>query len=295
MMGQIRLQSSGALAEISVQGAEIRSWEVAGQPLLWKPDAKIWAETAPVLFPVVGWTRNGEVRVADKVYPLGLHGFARHKPFSVAQLTRDFVRLVLESDAQTLALYPFDFRFTVDCRLDGPALSVRLGVENRGSEDMPYACGLHPGFRWPLGAGTEVGAGRKSGHCILFDAVEEPRVHKITSHGLFAADHRPVPLNGKVLDLTPELFAQEALCFLGAKSQGLRYETPDGAALRVEMTNFPHIALWSKPEAPFLAIELWTGHGDPDGFEGDLFAKPSMRFLPPGRSERHEARFTFYS
>ncbi len=287
MTGLIRLRSGDAWADISSEGAEIRRWDVAGQPLLWEADLAIWAETAPILFPVVGWTRNGEVRVAGHRYPLGLHGFARQKPFRVASLAEDRVRLILDTDPQTLSLYPFDFRFSVDYRLDGPALSIGLSISNRGAEPMPYACGLHPGFRWPLVAAD------RAEHRIIFDTEEASFVPEITPHGLFSPRLRPVPLTGAELVLAPGLFAREALCFLDAKSRGLTYEDSDGASLRVEMRDFPHIALWSKPEAPFLAIELWTGYGDPEGFDGDLRVKPSMRLLPPEAEANHAARFTF--
>jgi galactose mutarotase-like enzyme len=152
---------------------------------------------------------------------------------------------------------------------------------------MPYACGLHPGFCWPFGAGDQ------SDHRILFDAEEDQHVPEITTAGLFARTRRAVPLKGRGLDLAPALFAREALCFLDAKSQGLRFEAGNGAALRVDMKNFAHIALWARPPAPFLAIELWTGHGDPAAFAGDLYAKPSMRLLHPGEGARHDARFAF--
>jgi galactose mutarotase-like enzyme len=83
------------------------------------------------------------------------------------------------------------------------------------------------------------------------------------------------------------------MCFLNVKSRGLRYEANDGTALRIDLTAFPHVALWSKPPASFLAIEAWTGHGDPETFTGDLAAKPSMRLLPPGACTRHAATFMF--
>ncbi|WP_244427138.1 aldose 1-epimerase family protein [Methyloferula stellata] len=285
--GRIRLRSGDAVAEISSGGAELLRWDVAGEPLLWMPDAAIWAETAPILFPVVGWTRGGGVRVGGKLYPLGLHGFARHMQFRVARLAEDFVRLTLDSTPDTLALYPFDFRLCVDYRLEGRSLRVGLNVTNRGPGPMPYACGLHPGFRWPLGSGGQIR------HRIIFDTKEDPYVPEITAAGLFAKTSRSVPLDGRVLELTPELFAREALCFLNARSQGLRFQAEDGAALDIELEDFPHIALWAKPPAPFLAIEFWTGHGDPDGFDGDLSAKPSMRLLRPGESACHDARFAF--
>ncbi len=283
----IRIRSGDSWAEIALLGAEMRAWEVGGVPLLWTPDPSIWAETSPILFPVVGWTRNGEVRVGAKSYPLGLHGFARHSCFRVAERRDDYVSLVLDSNETTRRLYPFEFSFSVAYRLEGPSLSIRLSVFNRGHADMPYACGLHPGFRWPL-----VAEGQAE-HRLIFDREEEPQVPEITAQGLFAASRRGVPLQGRSLALSPDLFEKEALCFLNVKSQGLTFASGDGALLRFDMEGFRHVALWSKPKAPFIAIELWTGHGDPQDYAGDLFAKPSMEILAAGIEAHHEARISF--
>jgi galactose mutarotase-like enzyme len=53
------------------------------------------------------------------------------------------------------------------------------------------------------------------------------------------------------------------------------------------------VGLWTRPGAPFLCLEPWTGYSDPDGFTGDVFEKPGMRVLEPGERARHEARFIF--
>jgi galactose mutarotase-like enzyme len=151
---------------------------------------------------------------------------------------------------------------------------------------MSYAVGLHPGFRWPL-------AGSQAEHAIVFESPERPDVPVIAPGGLFSARRRPVPLAGKVLRLTPDLLAAEALCFLDISSRRLLYENGAGQGLRIALDNFPHVALWARPPAPFLAIEAWTGHGDPEDFEGDLFEKPSMTLLEPGTRAGHAARYEF--
>ena len=50
----------------------------------------------------------------------------------------------------------------------------------------------------------------------------------------------------------------------------------------------------SRPEAPFLCIEGWSGTGDPEHFEGDLFEKPGMAVLEAGEVGRHAMEFTFH-
>jgi galactose mutarotase-like enzyme len=283
---ELILRNGVALASITTRGGECRRWAIGGTDLLWPGDPAIWPGVAPILFPVVGWTRGGRVSVGGKDYPLGLHGFAADLDFLVAEQGQGHARLVLEDSPQTRRLYPFAFRLQIEYRLLPAAMEVALLVENSGGGPMPYAVGLHPGFRWPL-------AGSKAPHGIAFDAPERADVPVIAPGGLFSARTRPVPLQDRSLDLTPALFAEEALCFLNAASRKLLYDNGAGQGLLLSMENFAHIALWGRPPAPFLAIEAWTGHGDPENFDGDLFDKPSMIMLEAGARGRHAVRCEF--
>lgn len=288
MTDTIALVSGEARATVATRGAELHEWEVAGVPLLWEPDAAVWAEVAPILFPVVGWTRGAGITVDGRRYPLGLHGFARHLDFAVVERGPGHVRLVATADEATRALYPFDWTLAVEHRLDGAALTTRLTVENTGTDALPYACGLHPGMRWPFAGGAP------EDYVVTFGEHEAARVPVITADGLFTRQSRPVPTAGRRLPLSPALMAREALCFLDARSRSLRFGHPgSGAAIDVALEDFPHVALWSRAPGRFLCIEPWTGHGDFTDASGDLADKPSMRRLPPGGSASHAASFTF--
>ncbi|MGP7985331.1 aldose 1-epimerase family protein [Rhodoblastus sp.] len=282
MSASVEIACGGAAARIALRGAELKSWRVGGKELVWRGDDKFWPESAPILFPVVGWTRDGIV-VAGKRYPLGLHGFARSEDFLLVEQEEDRALLRLRANQRTDALYPFDFHLDVEYIINNNELYILIHVMNEGAGAMPFACGLHPGFNWPL-------PGAVGDHVVRFDAEERAEVPVIAPGGLFSARRRPIPLRGRELVLTPELF-EEALCFLDARGAGLDFAAPGGPSLRMELENFPHLALWSRPGAPFLCLEAWTGHGDPEDFDGDLFAKPSMRILAPGESARSAARF----
>ena len=286
-MSTVLLRSDTARAEVALRGAELRSWVVGGTSLLWQPDPAIWADTAPILFPVVGWTRGGRITVENAAYPLGVHGFARTEDFAVREQWPSHVRLALTSSAQTRRQYPFDWRLEVEYALVGPTLSVALHVRNSGNSTMPYACGLHPGFRWPF-AGGEL-----EDYQIRFGERESASVPVISGDGLFSRQTRRVPLDGRRLPLSPDLLSKEALCFLDAKSRSLRFSRGSGAAIDISLDNFPHIALWSRSEGRFLSIEAWTGHGDFTDADGDLFRKSSMRHLAPGDAATHSAKFSF--
>ena len=99
MSATVTLTSGDASAAIVCHGAELRAWHVGDVSLIWEPEPTVWPDTAPILFPVVGWTRGSQVLVDGQAYPLGLHGFARHLDFAVREQGPDQVRLVVSSSA----------------------------------------------------------------------------------------------------------------------------------------------------------------------------------------------------
>jgi galactose mutarotase-like enzyme len=281
-VSEVALAQGEARLRVALHGAEARAWSVGGVELLWPGDPAIWPEISPILFPVVGWTRDG-ARVAGRQYDLRLHGFARALTYDIERQEADLLRLVARDDAATRAVYPFAFALHVEYRLAGRALRIALEVTNSGDSAMPYACGLHPGFNWS-------GGGR-----VRFAAPERAEVPVIAPGGLIGEGVRPIPLEGgTVLGLDdPALFARDALCFLDPASPSLRFERADGSAVEMERGDFRHMALWTRPGAPYLCLEAWTGFSDPVNFAGDLFEKPSMRVLAAGESARHAAVYRY--
>jgi galactose mutarotase-like enzyme len=284
----LTLTAGAARLTLARRGAEARAWRVGDADLLWPGDAAIWDEISPILYPIVGWTRDG-ARVGGRQYPLRLHGFARARDFAVEAVGEGWARLSLKDDAATRALYPFAFELAVEYRLAETALTIVLEVANPGDAPAPYACGLHPGFRWPF-AGAE-----REGAIVRFDQCEPAEVPVMMPGGLMGRLRRAIPLAGRVLALSDQLFAGDALCFLNPASRALRFEQADGSAIALDFSGFDHAALWTRPGAPFLCLEAWTGYSDPEGFTGELADKPSMRVLGPGARARHEATYRYFA
>ena len=285
-MDVLKLADGGASAEIALAGAEARAWRVNGRDLLWPSDPAVWDQISPILFPVVGWTRDG-ARVDGRHYALGLHGFAAAQTFSVETQSENAARLTLRDNAETRAVYPFEFQLTVAYRLSESALEMTIEIANRGAAPMPYACGLHPGFCWPFAGGS------REDYVIHFEKPERPEVPVMVPGGLISQRKRPVPIEGSTLKLGDELFAHDALCFIDPASRSLKFVAPDGAAIALELGGFPHFALWMRGGARFLCLEAWTGYSDPEGFAGELKEKPAMRILTSGDAARHSATYAF--
>ena len=217
-MTEVTLAHGDARATIARLGAEARQWRIAGRDLLWPGDPAIWSDISPILFPVVGWTRNGEERVEGRRYALGLHGFARFETFAV-----EFLEARLRpADPRRQCAHAGGLSVHLRARGRIPAHCRRARDCDRSRQSRrrpaPYACGLHPGFRWPLGA-----AGRE-GAFVRFDKAGAARSSGDSRRAdLSARPTRPIPLRGRDLPLTDALFAHDALCFLDCTSRSLAF------------------------------------------------------------------------
>jgi galactose mutarotase-like enzyme len=215
------------------------------------------------------------------------HGFARDSRFSLVEQDADAAKLRLTETDETWTHYPFRFVLDVTATLASESLALVFEVTNTDTSDMPYALGFHPAFPWPFDGGA------REDYAVEFEAEERPEIPEISPDGLLRETGRTLPLEGRRLRLDPSLFT-EALCILRGHSHWLRFTAPSGAAIGLSVENIRHFALWTKPDAPFLSLEAWTGHADPEGFAGELFERPSMIRLPMGHGRRHAVTLTWH-
>ena len=282
------LAVEGTSVAIAGDGAELRSWRPKGGPeLIWHGDYVHWPFWAPVLFPIVGSLKDDRYRWRGQNHGMFRHGFTRFRTFTRVSHDAEHATYLLEDDAATRKEYPFAFRLSVDYELDGPGIDVGFTVENPGEEPMPFAVGFHPAFHWPFAGGA------KEDYRVEFDQEEAASVPELTAIGLLKRGTRPSPLNGRRLDLKPELFAGGAFVFADARSREMAFTAKDGSAIVMIAEGFPHLAVWTKVTAPFLSLEAWTSFSDAEDCDGDLATKPGMRWLPPGEKARHRVRLAW--
>lgn len=283
---RIELAAGEARATIALRGAEPVSWRVGNRELLWSGDPAHWSYHAPILFPLVGASKDGKIRVGGKDHAMPQHGFARTSLFTLEEHGEASARLRLMDSKETLAAYPYRFALEVTVALSANALRQVFTVTNLGEDIMPYGLGVHPAFPWPLDGET------KDGHRVVFDKPEVPKVPEIAAGGLLSHETRKVPLQDAVLPLSPDLFT-EALVFLDAQSLGVSFTAPSGASIRLLGDELPHLAVWSKPDAPFLSLEAWSAHADWEDASGRLSDRASMIFLKPGETFGHRVEMTW--
>ncbi len=273
----VRIGSAGLTAEVALQGAElVRLRDEAGRDLLWDGDPAFWTGRSPILFPIVGRLKDDRLTVDGVAYPMRQHGLARTSLFELVDRDDGSCRLRLRADETTRRAFPFDFALDLTYRITGATLAIAGTVHNGGAIGMPVSFGFHPAFRWPLPYGAAA-----LDHAVVF-AEEEPAPLATVAGGLLSDRRTPSPVRGRTLALEPHLFDEDALIFLAPASRSLRYGPPGGRSLRVDFAGMPQLGLWSKPGAPFLCIEPWSGYASPAGFEGDITEKPGMTRIAPG-------------
>ncbi len=272
----IEIGSGQLSAAINPFGAELTHLRDAeGRELMTDADPAYWTGHAPILFPIVGRLNGDTLRIDGQSYEMKQHGFARRSLFELVDhaASRALVRLGA-SDA-TRAHYPFDFTLEVTFSIDTATLTIDVRIENPGDAPLPASLGFHPAFAWPLPYGRP-----RADHRIIFAADERDEIIELDD-GLFAAT-RPSPLDGRVLRLADDMFAQDALIWDPVASQSVTYGAGDGPHLRIDFPGTPYLGIWTKPGAAFVCVEPWHGHAYPAGFDGDFRAKPGVFEVAPG-------------
>ncbi len=287
-MDEHSIASTGIAARVSADGAELQSLrDATGHEFLWQAGPE-WPRHAPNLFPIVGRLAGDTLRHRGQTYRLTQHGFARDRRFAWVERTPTACRLALTDDAETLATYPFPFRFEIAYVAKADTLEITFTIVNTGDEILPAAMGAHPAFRWPLADGIA-----KTAHVLEFSDDEPAPIRRVRG-GLLLPDARPSPIRGRVLPFDEGLFAEDALILDHPASTSVRFTAPGAPGLEVSWDGFTELGLWMKPGAAFLCIEPWRGYASPVGFDGEFTEKPGLLLIPPGerRAATHRMRLS---
>lgn len=127
----------------------------------------------------------------------------------------------------------------------------------------------------------------------MFD--EQETLEKAVLQGnLLTHQTKKLHTNGRVLALTPELFAEDALMFSSIHSRGVTLRSKmDGSTVRVDFQGNDYLILWTCVGAPYLCIEPCSNLPDYIDSDKDITRKPGMRRLASGESGEHSHVVTF--
>jgi galactose mutarotase-like enzyme len=276
----ITIENDFVRASFLTKGAEWRSFveKVHGTEFLWQGDPAFWGKAAPVLFPIVGSLKDGVYEYQGQKYPLGRHGFARDREFAVKEQEAWRVVFVLESDAESKKVYPFDWTLEIEYRLWKRVIHTTYRVTNRGADPMYFSIGAHPAFNLPF-----AGEGTFEDGFLDFEQKEVLERWLLNDKGLLSGEVRPLPNVGKSLVTTRALFAEDAVVLKHLKSSRIALRQRNSSwALSMEHPGFPYFGVWTAPGAPFVCLEPWCGVADSVDASGRVEEKEGINQLAPG-------------
>jgi galactose mutarotase-like enzyme len=228
------------------RGALVTSFQVDGRELFYldretlRDPSKNVRGGNPVLFPSPGKLAGDRYSAAGQSGAMKQHGFARNCAFEADRLSGEgaTVKLTLNSDSETLAQYPWPFRFELEFSLSGHGLHISSRVTNLGSSSMPFALGYHPYFRVTDKAAASIEAqGTRA-----FDNVTK-HILPFTGFDLTASE-----LDLHLLD-NPRPYA--ALHYGDGKKLGVRTSA-----------DFSAWIVWTLTGKDYVCLEPWTALGD---------------------------------
>ena len=260
------------------KGAELSSivYKKTGREFLWQA-GDLWKRKSPSLFPVVGNCKDGQLIVDGKAYPMTSHGFARDLDFEMIKKDVTSVTYRLTENEYTLKMYPFQFEFYVTYTLIGHSLDVNFEVVNRSERDLYFSAGGHTAFLCNEREGENF-----TDFYLEFEQPEN--AGRYFKRKLLSDQPEEYLKDTKILKLTPELFAQDALIFKDLVSDCVTLKNVnDGAEVKVTFKGFPVLIIWSKGDG-FVCIEPCEGCDDAESFAGDITQKEKMVRLAPGET-----------
>lgn len=284
----ITLENDYLSVNINPLGAELTNLQDKrdGVDHMWLADPKFWPRRAPILFPCVGESRDGQIQIEGGDYPMERHGFTRMQTFQVVEHSPKRVVFELKENLETLKHYPFKFTFRVTYSLFDHTLIQHFEVVNADHKVIGFQLGGHPAFAVPFHENEGY-----SDYEIRFDQNLTIDRHLLDNNGLYNGQTRNVLTDSDRIPLNYELFNEDALVFKEIPSKSVWIQRQNGGKrLQVDYQGFPHLGIWSKPGADYVCIEPWIGCADNSDQPADFFLKDSLIQLRP--EECFEASFT---
>ena len=271
----VELSNDLLTVSLHPKGAEIIS--IVGNQdhinYMWKRDACQWANSAPILFPIVGAIKNDTCRIDGKEYHMTQHGFARHNEFEIKNQSQTEVTFTLVSNDEIIKQYPFLFELNVTYKLVENTLTCLINVKNKDHQTIYFQVGGHPAFACPFMENES-----SNDYYVEF-AEYETRNQKVIDVAKRGMSHVQLPFfdHEKRFFVRQQLFNNDAIVIKDFKSENISIKSLNHQkSIVFHMQGFDHVGLWTaKHVGGLLAIEPWIGHADYVDFDGEFKEKES--------------------
>lgn len=268
MSQTVIIENDNLKVQISTLGAEMRSVQNKdGKEYLWSGDPSIWGSVAPILFPICGGLKENKYTLDGKEYTLEKHGFIRKQEFEIAEKEKDRVLFSFSETEETLASYPYKFRFTAEYILKDNSIITNYSVTNNSGDTMYFSVGAHEGFATPEGI---------EDYKIVFEKHETLNSYKVDS-SLMSNKFETILENSDTLELKKDYFVTDAIILKELNSRSVTLVNKNGdRKIKYDFPDCDHLLLWQICGAKYLCIEPWTGLPDIVGTGYELENKVSI-------------------
>ncbi len=248
---------------------------------IWHGDPAFWGSHAPVLFPIIGALKDNTYFFEGNEYHLPKHGFFRNNENVILKKkSDDTLTFSLKYSEETLKSYPFKFELEVSFILKDKTLEVKHQVFNLDDQPVYFSLGGHPALNAPLFPGEIY-----EDYYLEFDQKMDLDTCVLTKDGLISNTSKTVTKKDDKIQLTPELFNDDALIFEDIQSKNVSLMSKHtGKILSLKYEDFKNLGVWAKPKAPYVCIEPWLGIADMEDTDQELKNKIGINKLMPTHS-----------
>ena len=299
-MSTITTISKGGLsAKIDSMGAQLTSLSFDGHEYLWQADPRWWGRSAPVLFPIVGSLRNNEAVSAAGPCKLGRHGIARLYEHRLVRLADDGASVTYEltESPETLEAFPYQFKLNMTYAVLGEATFTQtFAVTNTGDADLPFSVGGHPAFNVPAPGGAELDEAFED-YELVFTKPWSCKTPDLTADGLMDWKNAYYAIkDADVMPISRSTFDHDTVMFTDVPDHTVMLRgTKSGHGVQVDFPDFKFLGLWSAAnDAPFVALEPWTGHASCTDEDGVFEHKDNTIVLGPGETDVRSFSITLF-
>lgn len=288
---QFTITSGENSAVLGLNGAQLNSLKKDGREYLWQGNPDFWAGQAPVCFPITGVLPDGKSFAFGKECNMKRHGVARINPFEVFEKCKNSITFIQKSSDETKKQFPFDYELKIKYTINGDTVTNEYIISNAGNEKLPFVIGGHPAFNCPVDNG-EVFEDYK----VIFDKnITEPCLRPDHHSGLVDTSKKfDVMQGGSVLNLEHSLFEEnDALIFESCPAKSATLIGKNGRGINIEFQDMRNLLIWSAVgNAPFVALEPWTGISSCLDEDGIFEHKRGMTVLDAGETVSYKFKIT---
>ena len=242
-----------------------------------------WNRHSPVLFPIVGKLKDGKTTIMGNEYFMGQHGFARDMEFEEIGEHQ----YVLKANDETLSKFPFRFELYISYEVEGNKVITKYKVVNKDDKTMYFGLGGHPAFACEYSSGK---------YRLEFEDIEtDVEIYQLED-GLVKLE--PEKTNKFIREnrvfLDNHVFQKDAVIMKNLNSSKVYLKTETKTILAFEFKEFPYLAFWSKPDAPFVCIEPWFNTADKVNSNGIFEEKEDLIEIEPNQEFTAEYSVEFF-